>query len=52
MSICIVLKPLEYPRLRNYVLAWGEWCNREESVIYSPECTAVQCAKADVLICF
>lgn len=35
-STFIALKSLGYPRVRNYVSAWGEWGNREDSVIVIP----------------
>ncbi|MDH4149906.1 MAG: rhodanese-like domain-containing protein [Betaproteobacteria bacterium] len=36
-STFIALKSLGYPDVRNYVSAWGEWGNREDSVIVIPE---------------
>lgn len=35
-STFIALKSLGYPDVRNYVSAWGEWGNREDSVIVIP----------------
>jgi thiosulfate/3-mercaptopyruvate sulfurtransferase len=35
-STFIALKSLGYPRVRNYVSAWGEWGNREDSKIVIP----------------
>lgn len=35
-STFIALKSLGYPRVRNYVSAWGEWGNREDSKIVLP----------------
>jgi thiosulfate/3-mercaptopyruvate sulfurtransferase len=35
-STFIALKSLGYPHVRNYVSAWGEWGNREDSVIVIP----------------
>jgi thiosulfate/3-mercaptopyruvate sulfurtransferase len=36
-STFIALKSLGYPRVRNYVSAWGEWGNREDSKIVISE---------------
>lgn len=36
-STFIALKSLGYPRVRNYVSAWGEWGNRDDSRIVIPE---------------
>lgn len=36
-STFIALKSLGYPRVRNYVSAWGEWGNREDTKIVIPE---------------
>lgn len=36
-STFIALKSLGYPRVRNYVSAWGEWENREDTRIVIPE---------------
>ena len=36
-STFIALKSLGYPDVRNYVSAWGEWGNREDSVIVIPD---------------
>ncbi len=36
-STFIALKSLAYPRVRNYVSAWGEWGNREDTKIVIPE---------------
>jgi thiosulfate/3-mercaptopyruvate sulfurtransferase len=35
-STFIALKSLGYPRVRNYVAAWGEWGNRDDSRIVIP----------------
>ena len=35
-STFIALKSLGYPDVRNYVSAWGEWGNRDDSVIVIP----------------
>ncbi len=35
-STFIALKSLGYPRVRNYVSAWGEWGNRDDSRIVIP----------------
>ncbi len=35
-STFIALKSLGYPKVRNYVSAWGEWGNREDSIIVLP----------------
>lgn len=35
-STFIALKSLGYPRVRNYVSAWGEWGNREDTPIVIP----------------
>lgn len=35
-STFIALKSLGYPRVRNYVSAWGEWGNRDDSKIVLP----------------
>lgn len=35
-STFIALKSLGYPRVRNYVSAWGEWGNRDDSKIVIP----------------
>jgi len=35
-STFIALKSLGYPHVRNYVSAWGEWGNRDDSVIVVP----------------
>ncbi len=35
-STFIALKSLGYPRVRNYVSAWGEWGNRDDSRIVRP----------------
>lgn len=35
-STFIALKSLGYPRVRNYVSAWGEWGNREDTKIVIP----------------
>ena len=35
-STSIALKSLGYPQVRNYVSAWGEWGNRDDSVIVIP----------------
>ncbi|MGE0559864.1 MAG: sulfurtransferase [Burkholderiales bacterium] len=35
-STFIALKSLGYPDVRNYVSAWGEWGNRDDSVIVVP----------------
>ena len=35
-STFIALKSLGYPQVRNYVSAWGEWGNRDDSVIVIP----------------
>ena len=35
-STFIALKSLGYPDVRNYVAAWGEWGNRDDSVIVIP----------------
>jgi thiosulfate/3-mercaptopyruvate sulfurtransferase len=35
-STFIALKSLGYPHVRNYVSAWGEWGNRENSAIVIP----------------
>lgn len=32
----LALRSLGYPSVRNYVSAWGEWGNREDSVIVTP----------------
>ncbi len=36
-STFIALKSLGYPHVRNYVSAWGEWGNRDDSRITIPE---------------
>lgn len=36
-STLIALKSLGYPNVKNYVGAWGEWGNRDDSVIVIPE---------------
>lgn len=36
-STFIALKSLGYPKVRNYVSAWGEWGNRDDSRIVIPE---------------
>ncbi len=36
-STFIALKSLGYPRVRNYVSSWGEWGNRDDSVIVMPD---------------
>lgn len=36
-STFIALKSLGYPHVRNYVSAWGEWGNREDSIIVIPD---------------
>lgn len=36
-STFIALKSLGYPRVRNYVSAWGEWGNRDDSRIVIPD---------------
>ena len=36
-STFIALKSLGYPHVRNYVSAWGEWGNRDDSRIVIPE---------------
>ena len=36
-STFIALKSLGYPRVRNYVSSWGEWGNRDDSVIVMPQ---------------
>jgi thiosulfate/3-mercaptopyruvate sulfurtransferase len=36
-STFIALKSLGYPQVRNYVSAWGEWGNRDDSVIVIPQ---------------
>jgi thiosulfate/3-mercaptopyruvate sulfurtransferase len=36
-STFIALKSLGYPRVRNYVSAWGEWGNREDTRIVIPK---------------
>ncbi len=36
-STFIALKSLGYPKVRNYVSAWGEWGNREDTRIVMPE---------------
>jgi len=36
-STFIALKSLGYPQVRNYVSAWGEWGNREDTRIVIPE---------------
>ena len=36
-STFIALKSLGYPHVRNYVSAWGEWGNRDDSVIVVPQ---------------
>jgi len=36
-STLIALKSLGYPSVKNYVGAWGEWGNRDDSVIVIPE---------------
>jgi thiosulfate/3-mercaptopyruvate sulfurtransferase len=33
----LALKSLGYPRVRNYVGSWGEWGNRDDSIIVVPE---------------
>ena len=33
----LALKSLGYPSVRNYVGAWGEWGNRDDSIIVVPE---------------
>ena len=38
-STFLALKSLGYPRVRNYVGAWGEWGNRDDSKIVIPEAT-------------
>ena len=35
-STFLALKSLGYPRVRNYVASWGEWGNRDDSVIVVP----------------
>ena len=35
-STFIALKSLGYPQVRNYVSAWGEWGNRDDSTIVIP----------------
>lgn len=35
-STFIALKSLGYPRVRNYVSAWGEWGNREDTKVIIP----------------
>ena len=35
-STFIALKSLAYPDVRNYVSAWGEWGNRDDSLIVIP----------------
>ena len=35
-STFIALKSLSYPHVRNYVSAWGEWGNRDDSTIVIP----------------
>ena len=35
-STFIALKSLGYPQVRNYVSAWGEWGNRDDSAIVIP----------------
>ncbi len=35
-STFIALKSLGYPRVRNYVGSWGEWGNRDDSLIVLP----------------
>lgn len=35
-STFIALKSLGYPDVRNYVSAWGEWGNRDDSLIVIP----------------
>ena len=35
-STSIALKSLGYPQVRNYVSAWGEWGNRDDSTIVIP----------------
>ena len=35
-STLIALKSLGYPNVKNYVGAWGEWGNREDSIIVVP----------------
>jgi len=41
-STFIALKSLGYPSVRNYVAAWGEWGNRDDSKIVIPAENAVQ----------
>ena len=36
-STFIALKSLGYPRVRNYVSAWGEWGNRDDTRIVIPD---------------
>jgi thiosulfate/3-mercaptopyruvate sulfurtransferase len=36
-STFLALKSLGYPRVRNYVGAWGEWGNRDDSRIVTPD---------------
>ncbi len=36
-STFIALKSLGYPKVRNYVSAWGEWGNREDTRIVIPD---------------
>ncbi len=36
-STFIALKSLGYPKVRNYVSAWGEWGNREDTRIVVPD---------------
>ena len=35
-STFLALKSLGYPRVKNYVSSWGEWGNRDDSVIVVP----------------
>jgi thiosulfate/3-mercaptopyruvate sulfurtransferase len=35
-STFLVLKSLAYPRVRNYVASWGEWGNRDDSMVIVP----------------
>jgi len=36
----LALKSLGYPRVRNYVGSWGEWGNRDDSIIVAPGSTS------------
>ena len=36
-STLIALKSLDYPNIKHYVGAWGEWGNRDDSVIVIAE---------------